>query len=156
MSEYLLDTNVVIGLWDQHNSTIDKLIEDKKIKITEEVVQELVVKERREYKGQQVLSERFCKLLSFIIELDKTQIDEFYSMLNIKYSKKGNAYINDTNKLSRNDLFLLYCCYLNNNFILVTEDKYLFNAAINLLGKGRVLTLKLLVESVTILSNDIC
>jgi len=156
MSEYLLDTNVVIGLWEQHNSTIDKLIEDKKIKITEEVVQELVVKERREYKRQQVLSERFCKLLSFIIEVDKTQIDEFYSMLNIKYSKKGNAYFNHTNKLSRNDLFLLYCCYLNNNFILVTEDKYLFNAANSVLGKDRVLTLKLLVESVTILNNDIC
>lgn len=151
MMDYLLDTNVVIGLWAQHNSTIDKLIEDKKIKIIEEVVQELAVKERRKYKGQHVLSERFCKLLNFIIEVDKARIDEFYSMLNIKYSNKGNAYFNNTNKLSKNDLFLLYSCYLNNNYILVTEDKYLFNTANNVLGKDRVLTLKMLVESVTIL-----
>ena len=89
MNEYLLDTNVVIGLWKQSPLVIDKLIEDRKIKILKEVSQELVVKERREYKGQQVLSERFCKLLFFIIEVDRKNIKEFYSMLHIKYSNKG-------------------------------------------------------------------
>lgn len=147
MNEYLLDTNVVIGLWKQSPFIIDKIIEDRKIKILKEVSQELVVKEMREYKGQQVLSERFCKLLFFIIEVDRENIKEFYSMLDIKYSNKGNAYF-DTNKLSENDLLLLYTCYLDDSLVLVTEDKYLFNTANHILGKDRVMTLKMLVGSV--------
>ena len=146
MNEYLLDTNVVIGLWKQSPFVMDKLIEDRKIKILKEVSEELVVKERREYKGQQVLSERFCKLLLFIIEVNGENIKDFYSMLDIKHSKKGNAYF-DTNKLSENDLLLLYTCYLDNDLMLVTEDKYLFNTANFILGKDRVMTLKMLVES---------
>ena len=145
MNEYLLDTNVVIGLWKQYPFVIDNLIEDKKIKILKEVSQELVVKERREYKGQQVLSERFLNLILFIIEVDRKSIKEFYAMLDIKYSKKGNAYF-DTNKLSENDLLLLYTCYLDTNLVLVTEDKYLFNTANYILGNDRVMTLKMLVE----------
>jgi predicted nucleic acid-binding protein len=145
MNEYLLDTNVVIGLWKQYPFVIDKLIEDRKIKILKEVSQELVVKEKREYRRQQVLSERFCKLLSFIIEVDRENIKEFYSMLHIKYSNKGNAYFN-TNKLSENDLLLLYTCYLDNTLVLVTDDKYLFNTVNYILGKDRVMNLNMLVE----------
>ena len=147
MKQYILDTNVVIGLWKQYPFVIDKLIEDGKIKILKEVSQELVVKERREYKGQQVLSERFLNLILFIIEVDRKSIKEFYAMLDIKYSKKGNAYF-DTNKLSENDLLLLYTCYLDNNIVLVTEDKRLFNTANYILGKDRVMTLKTLVGDV--------
>ena len=148
MEEYLLDTNIVIGLWKQYPLVIDKLIKDKKIKVLKEVSQELVVKERQDYKGQQVLSDRFCKLLLFIIEVDTKSIKQFYTLLDIKHSKKGNAYFNDTNKLSYNDLLLLYTCYLDNNLVLVTEDKCLFNTANHILGKHRVITLKMLVGNV--------
>jgi len=147
MNEYLLDTNVVIGLWKHSPLVIDKLIEDGKLKILKEVSQELVVKERREYKGQQVLSERFCKLLSTIIEVELGNINKFYSMLHLKYSSKGNAYFN-ANKLSENDLLLLYACYLNINFVLITEDRYLFNSSNYILGKERVMTLNILVGNV--------
>ncbi|MFW2491816.1 DUF4411 family protein [Clostridium chromiireducens] len=145
MNEYLLDTNVVIGLWKRYSCVVDKLIQDKRIKILREVAEELAVKERKKYKGQEVLSEKFCKLLLFTIEIDKTNIKEFYAMIDIKYSKKGNAYFHDTNKLSENDLLLLYTCYLNDNLILVTEDKYLFNAAENILGKDRIISLNTLI-----------
>lgn len=148
MNEYLLDTNVVIAFWKQYPLVIDKLIEDQKIKILKEVGQELVVKERRQYKGQQVLSERFCKLIPFIIELDRKNIKEFYSTLHIKHSKKGNAYLDDTNKLSENDLLLIYACYLDSNLVLATEDKYLFKTASHILGIDRVITAKMLVEDV--------
>ncbi|NRZ82604.1 putative nucleic acid-binding protein [Clostridium beijerinckii] len=83
MNKYLLDTNVVIGLWKQYPSIINKLIEDEKIIILKEVSEELVVKERKEYKGQQVLSERFCKLLFSIIEINKSNLEEFF--IKIKY-----------------------------------------------------------------------
>lgn len=147
MNEYLLDTNVVIGLWKEYPFIIDKLIEDERIKILKEISEELVVKERRKYKRQQVLSERFCRLLPFIVEVEKMDVEEFYSNIEIKYSKSGNAYFDDTNKLSKNDLLLLYACYLDSKLILVTEDKYLLNAANNILGKERVMTLKTLVEN---------
>lgn len=147
MKEYLLDTNVIIGLWKQYPFVINKLIEERKIKILEGISQELVIKERREYNGVQILSERFCKLLPFVIEVERAEIKEFYSMLNIKYSQKGNTYFN-TDKLSENDLLLLYTCYLDNNLILVTEDKYIFHAANIILGKERVLGLKMLIEIV--------
>lgn len=148
MNEYLLDTNVIIGLWKQYPFVMNKLIEDENIKIIKEVGQELVVKEKKKYKGRQVLSERFCKLLTFINEVDRRGIEEFYSMIDIKYSKKGNAYFDDKNKLSENDLLLLYTCYLDKNIILVTEDKCLFNSAYYLLGKEKVITLKMLVDKV--------
>ncbi|MDF2881391.1 MAG: hypothetical protein K0R54_1948 [Clostridiaceae bacterium] len=147
MNEYLLDTNVVIGLWKQYPSVIDKLNDDKKIKILKEVSEELVVKEMKEYRGQHVLSDRFCKLLAFILEVDRKNIKEFYNMIDIKYSKKGNAYFDNINKLSDIDLLLLYACFLDGNLILVTEDKYLFNAANQILGNDRVMTLKMLVEN---------
>lgn len=148
MNEYLLDTNVVIGLWKHYPYVIDKLIKDKNIKILKEVSEELVIKEKKDFKGQQVLSERFCQLLPFIIDVDKKDIDKFYSILDIKYSKKGNAYFDNTEKLSQNDLILLYTCYLDEKLILVSEDKYLFKAAANILGKNRVIELIKLVESI--------
>ncbi|GFZ29901.1 hypothetical protein CSC2_04270 [Clostridium zeae] len=148
--EYLLDTNVIIGLWKQYPFVIDKLIEEKKLRISREVSEELVVKEMRLYKGQQVLSDRFCKLIFFIIETDITEINKFYSTLDIKNTKKGNTYVDNKNKLSQNDLSLLYTCYLNSNLILVTEDKYLFNAAIGIIGEDRVITLNKLVEQIAI------
>lgn len=146
--EYLLDTNVVIGLWKHDPFVIDKLIENKQLKISREVSEELVVKEMRLYKGQQVLSDRFCKLLVFIIDIDRKKINEFYSNLDIKYSKKGNTYIDSKNKLSQNDLSLIYTCHMDSELILVTEDEYLFNAAIGILGENRVITLNKLIEEV--------
>ncbi|MBA8983499.1 hypothetical protein [Clostridium saccharobutylicum] len=77
MNEYLLDSNIVIGLWKQYPFVIDKLIKDKKIKILKEISEELVVKEMRQYKGQRILSQRFLSLISFIIEIDKKKIKEF-------------------------------------------------------------------------------
>ncbi|MDD7793443.1 hypothetical protein [Clostridium sp. 'White wine YQ'] len=146
MMKYLLDTNVIIGLWSKYPSVLDKLIKYDKIAILREISEELVIKERRIYKGQEVLSERFCSLLSFIRDIDKSRIEEFYEMLDIKYSKKGNAYFEEVNKLSRIDLIILYACTLEESLILITEDRKLFNAAGIILGEDRVMSLKTLVE----------
>lgn len=153
MNEYLLDTNIVIGLWKCYPSVINKLIKDKRIRILKEVSEELAVKEKKNYKGQQVLSERFCNLIPFIINSDKKEIEEFYSMLNLKYSKSGNAYFDNTEKLSQNDLALLYTCFLDNDLILVTEDKYLFKAASHVLGINKVISLKILIEEIIQINN---
>ncbi len=148
MDIYLMDSNVVIYLWRYYPNVIDQLIKDAKIKILEEISQELALKEIQEYKGQHVLSERFCKLLTLIIKVDKKDIEEFYVSLNIKYSKKGNAYYNNTEKLSENDLILLYTCHVYDEFMLVTEDKYLFNTAIHVLGAERVINISTLMKKI--------
>lgn len=146
MNKYLLDTNVVIQLWNKHPEIINEMLEEKSVKILKEVAEELVVKERREFQGQMVLSDRFCKLILAILEIDKANIKAFYSLIQIKYSSKGKAYLNNTNKLSENDLLLLYSCHIQEELLLVTEDKYLLNAGKLILGDKRVLTLKELIE----------
>ncbi|MBL4931859.1 hypothetical protein [Clostridium paridis] len=147
MIKYLLDTNVIIGLWSKYPNVLDKLIRDDNITIIREISEELVIKERKIYKGQEVLSERFCNLLTFIKDIDKSGIEEFYEMLHIKYSMKGNAYFEEVNKLSRIDLIILYACTLEESLILITEDRKLFNAAGIILGEKRVMTLNTLIEN---------
>lgn len=140
MDKYLLDTNIIIILWDKHPEIINDLIEKERLIVLKEISEELVLKERIFYKGQQVLSERFCKLLFSILEIDKSEFSKFLSIIEGKEFKKRN--------LSENDLVLLYSCHLNKNFILVTEDKYLFNVSRDLLGEKRVMNLNLLIKNI--------
>ncbi|OPJ63338.1 hypothetical protein CLCHR_16780 [Clostridium chromiireducens] len=147
MSEFLLDTNVIILLWKQHPFVIDRLIEEDKLKILREVSQELISRKWKDYKKEGILSERFCKLLKCIIQVDERNIKEFYRMLDLKYSSQDDSYFDNTEKLSENDLLLLYACYLDEKFILVTEDRYLYKTAKYILGSDRVITVNMLVDN---------
>lgn len=140
MDKYLLDTNIIIILWNKHPEIINDLIEKESLIVLKEISEELVLKERIFYKGKQVLSERFCKLLLSIIEVDRGEFNKFLSIIEGKEFKRKN--------LSENDLLLLYACYLNKNFIVVTGDKYLFNVSKDLLGEKRVMNLKLLIKNI--------
>lgn len=147
MREYLLDTNVIIGMWKHCPVLIDKLIEEKRISVLKEICEELVVKERKEYKGQELLSERFCKLLPFIEEVDNTHIEKFNKILDKQSLRESKADYHDVKKLSENDLLLIYASYVNKNLMLVTQDKSLFNIAKSILGKERVITLEMLLKN---------
>ena len=63
MGKYLLDTNIVIKLWNDNSMLLGKLIEKNKVVILKEVLEELSIKEKKIYRRQEILSERFCKLL---------------------------------------------------------------------------------------------
>ncbi|WP_326513383.1 PIN domain-containing protein [Clostridium intestinale] len=145
MNKYLLDTNIIIILWNKHPEIINDLIEKEKLIVLKEISEELVLKERIVYKGQQVLSERFSKLLFSILEIDKSEFSKFLSIIEGKEFKRRN--------LSENDLLLLYACYLNKNFILVTEDRYLFNVSKDLLGEERVMKLKSMIKKYLIVTT---
>lgn len=67
MRKYLLDTNVIINLWKVDEEILNKLIKEDIIVILKEVLDELSIKETKEYRRKEVLSERFCKLLSYSI-----------------------------------------------------------------------------------------
>ena len=45
MKKYLLDSNIIINLWEKDEKTLNKLIKQKKLLILEEVLKELSVKE---------------------------------------------------------------------------------------------------------------
>lgn len=137
MKKYLLDTNIIIRLWDEEEKYLDKIIKENKVVILNEVLNELSVKETKEYRRREVLSERFCKLLPYSIEVEKDNISGFYMIFD--YESKDKF---DSNNLSKNDLLQLYACYVNDDFNLVTEDKELYNIARHILGEKRVLSLK--------------
>ena len=77
MKKYLLDTNIIIKLWDKKDDkSLDKLLKENNIFILREVLNELSIKETKEYRRKEVLSERFCKLLPYSIEVEKENGDK--------------------------------------------------------------------------------
>ena len=142
MKKYLLDTNIIIKLWDKKDDkSLDKLLKENKILILREVLDELSIKETKEYRRKEVLSERFCKLLPYSIEVEKENISGFYMIFDYKTKDKFNS-----NNLSQNDLLQVYACYINADLNLVTEDKELFNIAKYILGNNRVLSMNELIN----------
>ena len=142
MKKYLLDTNIIIKLWDKKDDkSLDKLLKENNIFILREVLNELSIKETKEYRRKEVLSERFCKLLPYSIEVEKESISGFYMVFDYKTKDKFNS-----NNLSQNDLLQLYACYINADLNLVTEDKELFNIAKYILGNNRVLSMNELIN----------
>lgn len=141
MKKYILDTNIIIKLWEKEDQSLDKLLKENKLLILKEVLNELSIKETKEYRRKEVLSERFCNLLPYSIEVEKENISGFYMIFDYKTKDKFNS-----NNLSQNDLLQLYACYINDDINLVTEDKELFNIAKYILGADRVLDIKELIN----------
>ena len=141
MKKYLLDTNIIIKLWERDNKSLDKLLKENKVLILREVLNELSIKETKEYKRKEVLSERFCSLLLYSMEVEKENVSGFYMIFDYKTKDKFSS-----NNLSQNDLLQLYACYINDEVNLVTEDKELFNIAKYILGDDRVLEIKELIN----------
>ena len=142
MKKYLLDTNIIIKLWDKKDDkSLDKLLKENNILILREVLNELSIKETKEYRRKEVLSERFCKLLPYSIEVEKENISGFYMIFDYKTKDKFNS-----NNLSQNDLLQVYACYINADLNLVTEDKELFNIAKYILGDDKVLSINELIN----------
>ena len=52
MGKYLLDTNIVIKLWNDNSMLLGKLIEKNKVVILKEVLEELSIKEKKIYRRQ--------------------------------------------------------------------------------------------------------
>ena len=119
MGKYLLDTNIVIKLWNDNSMLLGKLIEKNKVVILKEVLEELSIKEKKIYRRQEILSERFCKLLPCSIEVKNSYLSGFFMIYD--YEIKGRFENNTDESLT-----------------LITEDKELFNIANYILGENRV------------------
>ena len=134
---YLLDTNIIVNLWDSDAVMLENLLIKDKVRIVNEVLSELSIKETKLYRRKEVLSERFCKLLNFCIDIEEGNLSGFYTIFDCEVKDKY-----EKNNLSRNDLLQIYSAYTDENLILVTEDKELYNIGKYILDEDRVMNLK--------------
>ena len=109
------------------------MLKEERVLILKEVLDELAIKEKKVYRRREVLSERFCKLLPYILEVEKEDISGFYMIFDYETKEKFQS-----NNLSENDLLQLYACYINDELNLVTEDRQLYDTAYYILGHDRV------------------
>lgn len=141
---YVLDSNIIISIWNSKMDILDELIKNKRIHfiIPNEVAKEISQKEYIVYQGASILSDRFLKLLPYIDdELNTEKINDFCYRIKAKRLLSGTYYINE-NKLSETDFMLLYLCSNNQNSIVVTQDKKLLKASKDILGSDKSIDFK--------------
>jgi len=140
--EYLLDTNIVIKVWNKYPTLLDTIenIETIDFKISEDIAGELSVKEYIEFNEDFVLSNKFLKLLGHIItNKDPILKEDRMSSDFIKYEQNKNIYLTNGDKISINDFSLIDICEKNKEYILVTDDKKIIRSARTILDSSRVL-----------------
>jgi len=140
--EYLLDTNIVIKVWNKYPTLLDTIenIEYIDFKISEDIAGELSVKEYAKFNEDFVLSTKFLKLLGHIIKnIGPNCTEESLQNDYIKYEQDKNIYFVNGNKISINDYSLINICENNKNYILVTDDKKLIRSAKIILNSERIL-----------------
>lgn len=142
--EYLLDSNIIIKVWEEYPSLLGAIEKHESIdfKVYHPISGELYKKEVMEYKGVPALTDRFIKLLNHIIGEDEIEfkiIDKHN--VSMKYDSDKNVYYINGNKLSSNDLSLIYICEKYKYYTLVTEDKKIRKSAKVILDSSRVMNL---------------
>ncbi|PWW85206.1 hypothetical protein CYK87_03350, partial [Clostridium perfringens] len=139
MGNYILDTNVIIKLWNKEE--FNDILQENEIIIIDEILKELAKKERMLFNGELIMSERFMKLIPYRIELDNIMAENFIKEINFDHIK-GEFYYYNGKKISKNDLLLIVALKEKCEFSLVTEDCNLSYIAKELLGENRVLNIK--------------
>ena len=141
LGNYILDTNVIIKLWNKEETIFNDILKGNEIIIIDEILKELAKKERMLFNGELIMSERFMKLIPYRIELDNIMAENFIKEINFDHIK-GEFYYYNGKKISKNDLLLIVVLKEKCKFSLVTEDLNLSYIAKELLGENRVLNIK--------------
>jgi predicted nucleic acid-binding protein len=147
--EYLLDTNIVIKVWNKYPTLLDSMenMDSIDFKISEDIAGELSIKEYAIFNEEFVLSNKFLKLLGHIIANNNSSINEDYSKSDfIRYEKNKNFYLINGDKISINDYSLIDLCEKNKDYVLVTEDKRMLRSAKIILDSSRVLNFQEFME----------
>ena len=140
--EYLLDTNIIIKMWNKYPTLLDTIENMKCInfKISEDIAGELSVKEYVKFNEEFVLSSKFLKLLGHIIPNNGPAFtEECVGHDFIKYEQNKNVYLVNGDKISINDYSLIDICKQNKDYILVTDDKRLLRSAKIILDSSRAI-----------------
>lgn len=147
--EYLLDTNIVIKVWNDYPDLFNDIEKADGIdfKISKEIAGELSQKEFNELNGISILTDRFIKLLGHIVDTNVLISEESNELSNnIKQYANNSLYILKGNKISINDYSLIRICKSYTGYILVTEDKKMIKSAKLVLGSLRVLNFDEFIE----------
>ena len=140
--EYLLDTNIIIKVWNKYPTLLDSIenMECIDFKISEDIAGELSVKEYVKFNGDFVLSNKFLKLLGHIITNNGPSFTKQCTPRDlIKYQQNKNIYFVNGDKISINDYSLIDICEKNKEYTLVTDDKKIIRSANVILDSSRVL-----------------
>lgn len=140
--EYLLDTNIVIKVWNKYPNLLDTIenIECVDFKISEDIAGELSVKEYIKFNEDFVLSNKFLKLLGHIITNNGPSFsDGRITSDYVKYEQNNKIYFVNGDKISINDYSLIDICEKNKGYTLVTDDKRMIRSAKVILDSSRVL-----------------
>ena len=147
--QYLLDTNIVIQVWNKYPNLLDT-IENKEgidFKISEDIAGELSVKEYVKFNKDFVLSNKFLKLLPHIIKsTDSVHTKEHIGSDFIKYTQNKDVYFVTGDKISINDYNLIDICENNEEYTLVTDDKKMLRSAKNILKSSKILNFQQFVQ----------
>lgn len=146
---YLLDSNVVIAIWNRYPKLIKEIENVKEIdfKISKDIAGELSKKEYIDFKGVTAFSDRFLRLLEHVLDEDNLKFQEDL-VKNGKVKYENNMYFVDGNKISINDYNLINICKGNEMYVLVTEDKRMYESAKVLIGGTKVLTFNQFIEDI--------
>jgi hypothetical protein len=155
--EYLLDTNIVIKVWNKYPTLLDTIesIEGIDFKISEDIAGELSVKEYVKFNKDFVLSNKFLKLLPHIIT-NKSLVFNKECITNdiIKYNQSKNMYFVNGDKISINDYSLIDICEKNKDYTLVTDDKKIIRSAKIILDPSRILNFEQFLDELKELKNN--
>ena len=147
--QYLLDTNIVIQVWNKYPNLLDT-IENKEgidFKISEDIAGELSVKEYVKFNKDFVLSNKFLKLLPHIIKsTDSVHTKEHIASDFIKYTQNKDVYFVSGDKISINDYSLIDICENNEEYTLVTDDKKMLRSAKTILNSSKILNFQQFVQ----------
>jgi predicted nucleic acid-binding protein len=155
--QYLLDTNIVIQVWNKYPNLLDTIenIEGIDFKISDDIAGELSVKEYVKFNKDFVLSNKFLKLLPHIIKsTDSVHTKEHIPSDFIKYTQNKDVYFVSGDKISINDYSLIDICEKNKDYILVTEDKKIIRSAKVILDSSRILNFEQFLNELDELKNN--
>jgi predicted nucleic acid-binding protein len=135
----LLDTNIVIRIWEDKLKLLDMIEKSNKFdyKITNETAMELANGEMQEIIP--VISKKYQKISGHIINNDTCSIDPNWRENRFLFeAEDGNVYYKVGNKISTVDYGIVLMCQ-NYDLILVTEDRRIFKSARLVLPESRVM-----------------
>lgn len=138
MGSYILDTNVIINLWDFQEEIFNNILSENEIIVIDKVLKELSKKEKHIYRNELVMSERFMKLVHLNYEVDDVEIENFIKDIDFDYIGDKFCYYKGK-KISKIDISLIIALKKKERFILITEDLDLIEVTKKLLGENRAL-----------------
>ncbi len=134
--EFLLDTNIIIKLWNDNPDVIDFLRSHSKcdFKVTNDTVMELANGEIENFFPKMGLE---LQALADRIINNPVSMDRSFRPSSYVVSEDNGLYLEKANKVSATDYGLINICLEDSCYVLVTEDKKMLKSSARLMDSNR-------------------